>query len=167
MLGRLIPIDRRPSGWRRWLLDLPLVLDRLHLNVLLGDRFVVVVHRGRRSGRVRRTALEVVRHHPATGEVVVASGWGAKSGWYRNLQAAPALEIHHGRRRFRPFQRFLSEAHAARAMRAYVADHPAAARVLGRWMTGSDFDGSPEAVARLVARVPFVAFRPGPFSASA
>lgn len=166
MLGRLIPIDRRPSGWRRWLLDLPLVLDRLHLNALLGDRFVVVVHRGRRSGRVRRTALEVVRHRPATSEIVVASGWGAGSGWYRNLRAAPALEIHHGRRRFRPVQSFLSEADAAGAMGDYVADHPGAARVLGSWMTGADFDGSEEAIARLVERVPFVAFRPAPSDAS-
>lgn len=160
MLGWLIPIDRRPSGWRRWLLDLPLMLDALHPNVLLGDRFVIIVHRGRRSGRVRRTALEVVRHDPVTGEIVVASGWGAQAGWYRNLRAAPALEIHHGRRRFRPVQRFLREAEAAAIMRDYAADHPRAARLLGSWMTGSEFDGSADAIARLVARVPFVAFRP-------
>jgi deazaflavin-dependent oxidoreductase (nitroreductase family) len=167
MLGRLIPIDRRPSGWRRRLLDLPLLLDSLHLNVLLGNRFVVVVHRGRRSGRVRRTALEVVGHDAATGQIVVAAGWGARSAWYRNLQAAPALEIHHGTRRFRPVQRFLSETDAARAMREYVANHPAAARVLGSWMTGANFDGSADAIARLVARVPFVAFRPArPVSSS-
>jgi len=160
MLGRLIPIDRKPSGWRRWLLRLPLALDSLHLNGLLGDRFIVVVHRGRRSGRRHRTALEVVRADPATGELVVASGWGPQADWYLNLRASPAVEVHHGRRGFRPIQRFLDENDAAREMRAYVMEHPAAARVLGSWMTGAAFDGSSEAIARLVRRVPFVAFRP-------
>jgi deazaflavin-dependent oxidoreductase (nitroreductase family) len=161
MLGRLIPIDRRPTGWRRWLLQLPLLLDSVHLNALLGNRFAIIVHRGRRSGTVRRTPLEVVRHDPASGEIIVASGWGPDAAWYRNITAAPAIEIHHGRRRFRPIQRFLDDAEAAAAMAAYAADHPTAARQLGAWMTAGAFDNSPAAIRRLVDRVPFVAFRPG------
>ena len=164
MFGRVIPIDRGPRGWRRWLLQvplLPLLLDSLHLNALLGNRFAVIVHRGRRSGKVRRTPLEVVRLDPASGEIIVASGWGPGAAWYRNITAAPAIEVHHGRRRFRPVQRFLDDAEAAAAMAAYAADHPTAARELGAWMTAGAFDNSPAAIRRLVARVPFVAFRPG------
>lgn len=160
MLGRVIPIDRRPTGWRRWLLQLPLLLDSVHLNALLGNRFAIIVHRGRRSGKVRRTPLEVVGHDAGSGEIIVASGWGPGAAWYRNIAAEPAIEVHHGRRRFRPVQRFLDAAEAVVAMAAYAADHPTAARALGAWMTGGAFDNSPAAIRRLVDRVPFVAFRP-------
>lgn len=160
MLERLISTERRPTGWRRWLLNLPLLLDSLHLNRLLGPRFVVIVHRGRRSGRLHRTPLEVVRHDPHTGEIVVASGWGRAAGWYRNLVAAPAVAVHHAGRRYRPVQRMLDAAEAVAEMTSYAERHPVAARTLGSWMTGGDFDGSPDAVRRLVERVPFVALRP-------
>jgi len=160
MLERLVPIERRPTGWRRWLLNLPLLLDALHLNRLLGARFAVIVHRGRHSGRLRRTPLEVVRHDPATGEIVVASGWGRQAGWYQNILAAPAVAVHHAGRRFHPIQRFLQADEAAAEMASYAERHPAAARTLGRWMSGAAFDNSPEDIRRLVARVPFVAFRP-------
>lgn len=162
MLGRLVPIERRPTGWRRWLLNVPLLLDTLHLNRLLGTRFAVIVHLGRRSRRLRRTPLEVVRHDPRTGEIVVASGWGRDAGWYRNIVAAPAVAVHHAGRRYHPLQRLLGPEEAAAEMAAYTERHPAAARALGRWMTGEAFDGSDQAIHRLVDRVPFVAFRPHP-----
>jgi hypothetical protein len=34
----------------------------------------------------------VVGYDPSLRETVVASGWGERSDWYRNLEAHPALE---------------------------------------------------------------------------
>ncbi len=160
MLERLIPIAQRPAGWRRWLLNLPLVADSLHLNRLLGTRFAVIVHRGRRTGNIHRTPLEVVRHDPRSGEIVVASGWGREAAWYLNITAAPAIEVHHSGQRYRPVQRLLDLEQATAEMSAYAERHPVAAHALGRWMSGGDFDDSAAAIRRLVERVPFVAFRP-------
>ena len=96
---------RRPSGLGAWLLRLPVLLYCLDLGWLLGYRFAQITHRGRKSGRIYRSVVEVVRFDPATREVVVLSAWRGRTDWYRNLQAAPALEINIGRLRFVPEQR--------------------------------------------------------------
>ena len=67
----------RPTGALRLAFRLPIYLYRLGLGQLLGHRFMLLTHRGRRSGRVYQTALEVVRYDPSLRETVVASG-GAK-----------------------------------------------------------------------------------------
>ena len=66
----------RPTGALRLAFRLPIYLYRLGLGQLLGHRFMLLTHRGRRSGRVYQTALEVVRYDPSLRETVVASGWG-------------------------------------------------------------------------------------------
>jgi deazaflavin-dependent oxidoreductase (nitroreductase family) len=91
----------RPSGLLRLALKLPSLLYRAHLGWLLGHRFLLVTHRGRKTGRVHQTVLEVARYDPTTGESIVVAGWGAKTDWYRNLQANPALAIQTGRERYR------------------------------------------------------------------
>jgi hypothetical protein len=58
---------------------LPIYLYRLDLGRLLGHRFLLLVHRGRKSGLLRETVLEVLLHDPATNESVVLSAWGEKA----------------------------------------------------------------------------------------
>jgi deazaflavin-dependent oxidoreductase (nitroreductase family) len=98
----------RPSGFLRMAFRLPIHLYKLRLGWLLGHRVLLLTHRGRRSERIYRTALEVVRYDPATGESVVVSAWGEEADWYRNIEANPAMEIRIGRERYVPKQRFLS-----------------------------------------------------------
>ena len=82
--------DLDPSrGLLRFGLRFPVVLYRRHLGWLLGDRFLMLTHIGRKSGQPHQTVLEVVRHDGQTGEYVIASGWRGKSDWYRNLQKTP------------------------------------------------------------------------------
>jgi deazaflavin-dependent oxidoreductase (nitroreductase family) len=61
--------------------------------VRLGGRFVLLKHTGRRSGVVRQTVLEVVDHDDAFAQVVVCSGWGERSDWYRNVSADPSISF--------------------------------------------------------------------------
>ena len=79
----------RPTGALRLAFRPPIYLYRLGLGQLLGHRFMLLTHRGRRSGRVYQTALEVVRYDPSLRETVVASGWGERSDWYRNSRLIP------------------------------------------------------------------------------
>jgi len=160
MLERIVPTGARPTGWRRWLLRFPLLLHRIGLGRLLGTRFAVIVNRGRKTGRVHQTAVEVVRYDAARDEIAVASGWGPAAAWYQNLRAAPALEVWFAGRRFHPQQRFLEQDDVVAAMRDYARRHPRAARALGSWMLGRRFDGSEEALRDFAIRIPMVAFRP-------
>jgi len=126
---------------------------------VLGDRFLCVTHRGRRTGRTRHTVLEVVRFDRAAPEATVIAGWGRSAHWYRNLEAAPAEEVVIGRRRWRrPRHRFLDEPERVAVLRSYVEDYPRAARVLGRVFGFSTIDE--RAIARIAERTRAVAFSP-------
>lgn len=89
--------QRRPYGIYRWLANAPRWFYRLGLGWLLGHRVMQLTHRGRTSGLVRQTMLEVLRYDSRTREVLVVSSWEGKTDWYRNIQHAPALEVRIGR----------------------------------------------------------------------
>jgi deazaflavin-dependent oxidoreductase (nitroreductase family) len=137
---------------------LPALLYRVHLGWLLGHRFLLLTHRGRKSGRRRQTVLEVVRYDPATHESVVASGWRDRADWYRNLLAHPALAVQTGRERYLPTQRFLTPVEASAVLREYERHHPWAALV-GEKLLGLPF-GSAAGDRAAAAAPPMVAFRP-------
>ncbi len=71
-------LKSKPAGALRLAFRLPIYLYRLDLGRLLGHRFLLLVHRGRESGLLRETVLEVIMYNPATGESVVLSAWGEK-----------------------------------------------------------------------------------------
>jgi deazaflavin-dependent oxidoreductase (nitroreductase family) len=151
--------DRPPSRLLRVALRAPNWIYRLGLGGLLGGRFLQIAHRGRVTGRLRRTVVEVVRFDGAAPEVVVTAGWGPATQWYRNLAAAPAEEVRLGRRRWpRPSQRFLDEAERIEVLSGYVRAHPRAARELGRFLGAPNLaEGE---IRELAARIRAVAFRP-------
>jgi deazaflavin-dependent oxidoreductase (nitroreductase family) len=126
----------RPTGALRLAFRLPIYLYRLGLGQLLGHRFMLLTHLGRRTGRVYQTALEVVRYDPSLRETVVASGWGERSDWYRNQKAHPALEIRTGRERYAPEQRFLTPEGVYREIVDYERRHPCGSSPLC-WASGS------------------------------
>ena len=148
-------LERPLPAWGKRLGRLPLLLYRLRLGRLLGHRFIVVVHRGRNSGRLYRTVVEVVRWDPARREATAASGWGESASWWRNLQAAPAVEVWLAGDRFRPKQRFLDLDERIEVLRGYAHDHPRAARLIGRLLGTSAADD----LAGAASRLPMVAFR--------
>jgi deazaflavin-dependent oxidoreductase (nitroreductase family) len=141
----------------------PVALYRWHLGWLLGHRFILLVHTGRRTGLERRTVLEVVRYDPQTGEVAVMSGLGRASDWYRNIRARPAREVVVGRRSFVPAHRDLAEDEAVAALADYERRNriaaPVVRRVLSR-LVGWPYDGTDENRRRLVAERPLVLFWP-------
>jgi deazaflavin-dependent oxidoreductase (nitroreductase family) len=153
------PFQARPTGLLRLALRLPIWLYRLHLGWLLGHRFLLLVHRGRKTGRVRTTVLEVVRYDAATRESVVAAAWSDRADWYRNIQAAPALRVRTAGVSYTPAQRFLTPDEVYAALREYERRHPVAARVLGPRL-GIPFGGSDTELRACAASLPMVGFRP-------
>lgn len=148
-----------PGRLLRALYRMPVLLYRLGLGPMLGRRFLMVVHRGRTSGRLYQTVLEVVHYDPATQESIVAAAYGRHADWYRNLQSARAVEVRTGGGRFVPEQRVLTADEAGAAFDEYARHHPLLARLIPR-LFGMRYDGSPAARRALVARVPMMAFRP-------
>ncbi len=91
-------VDRPPSKALRLGLRLPIWLYRARLGWLLGDRFLMLTHTGRKSGLPRQTVIEVVQHDKGTDTYYVVSGWGEKSDWYQNIRKSPSVTVHVGGR---------------------------------------------------------------------
>ena len=69
----------RPAGILRLVFRLPTYLYRYRFGWLLGHRFLLLTHRGRKTGRVHQTVLEVIAYDSATRESIVLSGWGERA----------------------------------------------------------------------------------------
>ncbi len=121
---------RRPYGIYRWLAKAPLWFYRFGLGWVLGNRLLQITHRGRSSGLLRRTVLEVLQYDPQTREVLVMCGWEGKTDWYRNIEHEPALEVQIGRVQYRPIQELLSSEETVREVLAFFRHHPREVRLL-------------------------------------
>ena len=137
---------------------LPLFLYRLRLGWLLGKRFMQLTHLGRRSGKVRRTVLAVLRFDDKTKEIMAISAWSA-SDWYLNIQASPALQVETGFTRYVPVQRALSPEEIAALFLDYRRKHPLFSRVVCQ-IPGWRWDSSQQEFLELARTLRGVAFRP-------
>lgn len=142
----------------------PVWLYRARLGFVFGARFLLLVHRGRKTGRTRMNVLEVMEHKREAGEYVVMSGWGPKSQWYRNIHASPPAEVRIGFRRFTPAVRFLTDEEAAASLAVYRREHPILFRMLDVMLSWKH-DGTQDDFRRIVADRPMVGLRPAAESA--
>jgi deazaflavin-dependent oxidoreductase (nitroreductase family) len=130
---------------------------------LLPHRFLLLAHRGRRSGVRRETVLEVLRYDAARDEAFVLCGFGRNAQWFRNIQAAPPLEVRIAGRTFAPQWRELPVDEAAAELARYESRHrllrPIVRRTLAR-LSHQAYDGSAAARVRVVTELPVLAFRP-------
>ncbi len=60
-------------GIGRWFSKWPAWVYRLHLGWLLGHRFLLVTHRGRRSGMLRQTGVMVLHHDSYSHRICVVA----------------------------------------------------------------------------------------------
>jgi deazaflavin-dependent oxidoreductase (nitroreductase family) len=147
---------QRPTGLFKRVLHAPVWLFRARLGFLFGKRIVMLEHRGRRSGKLRQTPLEVVLRDGDA--YILCSGTGPKADWYRNIRAKPATAVWVGSRRYDVEQRFLGDSEAATTFAKYEQAHPKAATRLTDLM-GVSHDGTHESRQEMVAKIPMVEMR--------
>ncbi|MFF0400096.1 nitroreductase family deazaflavin-dependent oxidoreductase [Streptomyces sp. NPDC005248] len=119
-----------PVGWRRRAARLPIPLFRMGLGPVFGKQLLLLHHTGRTTGLDRRVVLEVVAHDPAAGSWTVASGFGPRSDWYRNLRAEPQTLIQFGNQHHTVTAHFLTRDDSAEIMARYGRQRPRTARRL-------------------------------------
>ena len=152
--------ERKPTGTLRVLLRLPIWFYRARLGWLFGHRLVYIAHRGRRSGARHEVVAEVVRFDRTVPEITVIAAWGGTPDWYRNLRAAPAIEVCSGRDRWiAPEQRFPGQDEILALLHDYESAHPKAFRRLAPRL-GFPAERDDPAWPEVAASVHAVAFRP-------
>ncbi|RNL87369.1 nitroreductase family deazaflavin-dependent oxidoreductase [Halostreptopolyspora alba] len=148
---------------RRALYRAPIWIYRLGLGGLLGGRFVLLTHIGRGSGKPRQVVLEVVGRHEESGGYLVASGYGGRSQWFRNIRAEPRVRFQVGWRHYTGTASPLPTAESGHRLAEYARRRPRTAAALMR-MVGQEVAGTDAGYQRVGADrehgVPIVALRP-------
>lgn len=135
-----VPVFRRGFGW------------------LLGSRIMMLQHRGRRSGLPRYAVLEVLERAP--GRLLLASGYGPSSQWFRNISAEPRVRVWTGHVRGEAATaRVLPPEEARGRLAEYRRHHPEAAAALGRFLEIPGLAAGP-LPADIAERLPLVELRP-------
>lgn len=153
-------VDHPPGKALRFGLRLPIWLYRARLGWLLGDRFLMLTHTGRKSGLERHTVIEVVQHNKDTDTYYVVSGWGEKSDWYQNIRKAPSVTIQTGGRKFKSIAEIIPVENAIEIVQTYAREHPMAFNELSGLFLGERMKPGSDAPQRIAEKMPMVAFHP-------
>ena len=155
----LLGLRRKPGRLALAVFRIPLPLYRRGWGRLLGHTFLLLVHAGRKTGKLHSATAMVLKYDPQTREAVIFSAWGQDADWIRNIRVRPALQVQIGREAFTPQQRFLSEDESVAVVAGFRHRHPWRLR-LATWIMGWEDLRSDTAARGFVSTRPFVAFRP-------
>jgi deazaflavin-dependent oxidoreductase (nitroreductase family) len=141
---------------------MPGVLDRKGarwaLQALSPAMVIVLVHRGRKSGRLYKTPVEVLHHHRERDELIVSPMFGRNSDWYRNVVAGGLVEVHVRGEKRQVEWRELDEAERRTAINFYREAHPLYSRLILRMLIRVNrFEGDREEA--LLRELPMLALR--------
>ena len=105
-----------------------------------------------------RTILAVLKYGGKTNEIIAISAWSA-SDWYKNIQAAPALDVEMASVRYAPADRTLTAKEIAGLFEEYRRRHPLFTRVICL-IPGWKWNSSHSEFVELARKLRGIAFRP-------
>jgi deazaflavin-dependent oxidoreductase (nitroreductase family) len=153
---KIIGEPQPPSGLSRLVFRLPILIYRANLGWMLGKRFLLLNHAGRKSGLQRKAVLEVVKHD-ADGEVYyIASGYGEKSDWYRNVMENPTVTFKVGKNLYHAKAERLPSEDAQEIILEYGRRHPSTLKGLARFM-GYQIEATEQDYRALGRNLPIIA----------
>ncbi len=153
-------ISEKPHGLLRFGLRFPIWLYRLHLGWLLGNRFLLLNHIGRKSGQIRQNVIEVVKHDEQSDTYFVVSGWGNKADWYQNIHKNPDAAINVSGRRLQVHAEDIPLQESVDILEEYTRKYPMTFKELTHLFLGEQMQPGREASQRLAELMPMVVFRP-------
>jgi deazaflavin-dependent oxidoreductase (nitroreductase family) len=152
-----VQLPQPPRGWKAKLWRAPIWFYRLGLGGLLGKRFLLLNHIGRKSGQPRQAVLEIVDFDSKNDIYIVASGFGEKAQWFQNIMHMPNVNIQVGGRKMSARAERLSIGDGEQILADYARQHPTALRELSKILR-IPYDGSPKSINEMAKVLPVVAF---------
>jgi len=128
---------KRKKTLRRWkILNKFFFLPLYRLRILplfgFGRIFLILITKGRKTGKKRRTPLE---YHRIDQSITIFSSRGEEAGWVKNIHANPDhILVRHGFHSFRPRVEFIiDENQKLEIIKWYVKNHGKSAKMLFGW----------------------------------
>jgi deazaflavin-dependent oxidoreductase (nitroreductase family) len=141
-------------------LQLPIWLYRLNIGWIVGERFLLLEHTGRKSGALHQSVIEVVGHDRFTGAYFVVAAFGEKTDWLLNVKKDPMVTIQVKRRKIAVRARQVSEEEGIEILFKYAGRHPIAFRELTALITGKIVEPTEENIRQFIRSRPVIAFEP-------
>lgn len=157
IMSRLVPLDG-PGPVFRWVFKTPILFYRLGIWHLAGP-FIMIVHKGRKTGKIRYTPLEY-SYELETDSYLLMAGWRGHTDWYRNLRANPYVHAQVGRRAFDAIAEPMTDEEAAQMLMKILVAGPSSAKMLSRWTDELLDSTSPQGLLRAGRDFPCVRLRP-------
>jgi deazaflavin-dependent oxidoreductase (nitroreductase family) len=146
-----------PRGIKAIPWRLPICFYRLKLGWLLDGRFLLLSHTGRKSGKIRKTVLEIIHRSPEDHSYYVVSGFGTRSHWYQNIKQDPRVTIQVGSNRMAADAQRLEPDEAEDIFLAYTQANPQSIRWLAKMM-GYQITHTPEGYRNFALELPLIKF---------
>ena len=152
--------DKKPAGLLRALFRAPIWLYRWNLGWIMGKRFLLLTHTGRKSGLPRQAIIEVVSHDEATGVYYIAAAWQDKSDWYLNVRQTPAVGVQVRNYRFEARAEQIPVDGGAAQLWVYAQKYPAIFRGLAMVLLGERLPVNKETCRKVAESVPIISLTP-------
>ncbi len=123
-----------PRGLKAIPWRMPILFYKLGLGWMLGSRFLLLTHTGRKSGEFRQTVLEIIHYSPEDHSYYVASGFGTRSHWYQNIKQDPRVTIQIGSNRMAADAQQLEPDEAGNIILAYAQKYTRSIRLLAKML---------------------------------
>lgn len=153
-------VPNPPQGLKAVLWRLPIWLYRLRLGKLLGRRALLLNHIGRVSGLPRQAVLEVIKYEEDTNTHYVASGFGEKANWFRNIIQSPEVSIQVAGKEITAQAKRLPIPEAKIIFREYHQRHPKALKGLSKMIGYPIGEDEEKTLSFFSNQIPVIAFRP-------
>jgi deazaflavin-dependent oxidoreductase (nitroreductase family) len=147
--GKRVSAKSRAGRFLGRAMRMPGVFDRKGtrwaLQALSPATVIVLVHRGRKSGRQYKTPVEILHRDRERDEIIVSPMFGRHSDWYRNVVAGGLVEVHIRGEKRQVEWRELDEAERRAAINGYREAHPLYSRMILRMLVRVNrFEGDAE-----------------------
>lgn len=152
-----MPFPTPPRGLKAVPWRMPIYLYRSGFGWLLGSRFLLLRHVGRKSGKTRFAVLEIIHRAPDANIYYVVSGFGTRSDWYQNIRQQSRVEIQVGRNRFKAEAQQLSPEKAGAILLDYAQRNPGSLKTLSKLM-GYEIEFSHQGILDFGQQIPVIQF---------
>jgi deazaflavin-dependent oxidoreductase (nitroreductase family) len=148
-----------PRGVRALPWRLPIWFYRLGMGWVLGTRFLLLNHTGRKTGQTRQAVLEIIQFNPSEQKYLVASGFGKASHWYQNIKQEPIVDIQIGRKKIQAVAKELDPSLGGQIMLDYAKNNPRAIKALAR-LIGYEIEHTETGYRTFGENIPIIQFIP-------